>query len=38
MVVVIVKVKLQTNFCRLPYRSSVDCDVGVLLSLLPSKH
>ena len=26
MVVVIAKVKLQTNLCSLPYRSSVDCD------------
>ena len=31
MVVLIVKVKLQTNLCLLPHRSSVDCDVRVLL-------
>ena len=37
MVVVIVKVKLQTNLCFLHYRGSVDCDVRVVIRLPPSK-
>ena len=38
MVVVIVKVKLQTNFVFLPYRCSVDCDVHVVQTQTPNQN